>query len=112
MRFSHPSPQESVRPRPARGAEVASGFKDEEDDGIEFDPKKDILKKDWDGMKEILEGFRRDTDWWDFSEMAMCLCVLAAQRAQLTHDGRILLTHKPPKLSREPKPLPVRSNIT
>ncbi len=197
MRLSRPSP-DSFHPRPARGADILSGFLDEEDDGIEFDPQKDISEKSWDGMKEKYEGYRggrwndfgtmamrlllifpdrkaelklndeafdgmkgqlekcRDNknrwdfsymamnlsllfpdrkadlnlddaafegmkgeleeyrgnkQWWNFSRMARHLSILAAEHAQITHDGQILITHKQSKLSKEPKPLPQRLHI-
>ena len=195
MKFSRLS-LDSIRPRPARGAEVALGIHEEEDDGIEFDPRRDISKKDWEGMREELEGFRgtnwwafshmamrlsllfpdrkaelnlnntafegmkgrlekcrgmngqsfsrmamrlsllfpdrkrelnlddkdfegmkgkleefrSNGDWWNFSYIAMNLSVLAAERAEIV-NGQIVITNKKPKLTREPKPLPVRSNI-
>ena len=86
MKFSRLQSPDSFRPRPARGAEVASGFKDEEDEGVEFDPKRDLLKKDWEGMKGELEELR-GTAWWSFSEMAMSLSLLFPDRkAELNLD--------------------------
>ncbi len=78
MKLSRPSP-DSIRPRPARGVEVVSGFKDEEEDGIEFDPKRDISKKDWERMKETLEECR-GTNWWSFSNTATNLSILFPDR--------------------------------
>ena len=81
IRF-HDSPgrSEPTKPRPARGAEVASGFKDEEEDGVEFDPKRDISKKDWERMKGQLEKKRAEKNWWHFSYVAMYLCILFPER--------------------------------
>ena len=67
----------------------------------------DLNEAAFEGMKGQLEE-SRGTSWWSFSDIAMNLSVLASQRAQLTHDGRILITPKPPKLTPEPKPLPIR----
>ena len=81
MRLSSSPSPDSLRPRPARGAEVASGFKDEEDDGVEFDHRRDLLKKDWEGMKGKLEAQRDNKDWWDFSSMAKNLSLIFPDRS-------------------------------
>ncbi len=76
------------------------------------DRKADLNLDDaaFEGMRGKLEE-NRGKNWRGFSEMAMRLCVFASERAQITHDGRILITPKLPKLSSEPKPLPERLTI-
>ena len=90
MRLSRPQSPDSIRPRPARGAEVALGIHEEED-GVEFDPKKDIFKEDWEGMKGKLEEFRRAEDWRGFGDMVAILFVLFPnRRADLRLDTEAL----------------------
>ena len=94
MRLPHPPSPDFIHPRPMRGAEVVAGFKDEEDDGVEFDPRRDISKKDWERMKGELEEYRGDDneemtggEWWTFGSVAKDLLILFPdRRAELNLD--------------------------
>ncbi len=63
-------------------------------------------------MRNLLEEEERKEHWLGYSDMAMYLSILAAERAEISQDGRILIMPKKPKLSREPRPLPSRLNIS
>ena len=79
MRLPRPPSPDSIRPRPARGADIAFGMEDEPEE-IEFDPNKDITKESWDGMKDELEENRLKKKWFEFSDNAMHLSLLFPQR--------------------------------
>ena len=155
MKFSHPTSSESQpSPRPPRAVDVLLGIEDETDDGIEFDPKRDISKKslegmkgelegyrhfrnrldfgytamhlsllfpdrkaelklndnDFEGMKGQLEEYRRNGNWMGFGSTAFNLSILSAERAQIV-GSNIVITPKMRKLTKEPRPLPLRSTL-
>ena len=51
-----------------------------------------------------------DAGWLMFALMATNLSILSAERSEIL-NGQIVITSKPPKLTREPKPLPARSAL-
>lgn len=59
-----PSPEGD---RPPLGADVLLGMEGGQDDGIEFDPERDISEKDREAMIEEMNGWR-DRDWGRFGE--------------------------------------------
>ena len=80
MKFSSSQSPDSFRPRPARGAEVASGFHDEKDDGIEFDPRRDIFNNDIEEMKREIGKKNYLGNWWNFSRIASNFSLLFPDR--------------------------------
>ncbi len=101
-----------IKPRPTKGHEVASRIEDEQDDGIEFDPKRDITKKEKKQMYQLLEEHRqgvnrkhmegvissdRDgyiSELW-FSEIARALYILYPEyRKELKLDDAVFAQMK------------------
>ncbi len=68
-------------PRPKLGADVLLERKDEQDDGIEFNPGRDISEKDREAMIEEMNTCR-DTNWENFGCRAMNLALLFPDRRE------------------------------
>ena len=70
---------ESPKPRPARGADVAFAIEHEENNKVEFDPKRDISRASWEGMKKSLEGLS-GVNWKAFSDLASSIFIVFPER--------------------------------
>lgn len=86
MRFSRQHPQ-SPSERPPK-AETFLAPEQRLDEGIEFDPQRDLTEKDWEAMKEKLET-SRGTFWPEFGFRAHELVLLFPdRRAELNLDSK------------------------
>ncbi len=62
----------------------------------------------WQEMKDELENYRNNKNWWGFAGRAMHLKILAAHKAEATDQGLELTMQKPKDFKQEKKERPIR----
>ena len=64
----------------------------------------------WQGMKQELEQ-DRNGKWWRFTDLAMAMKILAADKAEITDQGLEITMLPPESFKSEKKPRPERRSF-
>ncbi len=65
----------------------------------------------WQGMKDKLDSFRQDNNWWGFVNQAIRLKILAADKVEVADQGLEITMLPPESFKSEKKPRPERKNF-